>query len=154
MTKLNDILTQLIKQNPSIKYKQGSDFKWSHKTQTIFYINKNDKTSIWALIHETAHAQLNHHSYKTDQQLLNLELQAWQQAQKIANTLDTNINQDYIEDCLDTYRDWLHKRSTCPNCDVTSTQNKLGIYKCFNCLCSWKVPASPQCKIIKTKLSF
>lgn len=152
MTKLNDVLVQLQNQDTSVKYIAGNEFKWSYKERTITYINNNEYTSIWALIHESAHAQLNHNNYKTDQQLLTLEMQAWQRAKTIANSLDVKIDQDYIEDCLDTYRDWLHKRSTCPTCHIASTQNNVGTYKCFNCLCCWNVPVSPQCKIIKTKV--
>ena len=153
MHNLNDVLAQLKKQNPTIKYVKGNDFKWSFSSKTITYLNNNIITNIWSLIHETAHAQLDHQNYKTDQQLLTLEMQAWQRAKIIAKSLNgLIIDQDHIENCLDTYRDWLHKRATCPNCNVTTLQKGVGAYKCFNCHCSWNVPASPQCKIIKTKL--
>jgi predicted RNA-binding Zn-ribbon protein involved in translation (DUF1610 family) len=49
------------------------------------------------------------------------------------------LNPDHIQDCLDTYRDWLHRRSRCPTCGMHVLQDKSNSYKCFNCGTSWQV---------------
>ena len=113
---------------------------------------------VWALLHEIAHAQLEHKKYGTDFSLLKLETQAWSLAKQISIRYNVTIDEDYVQDCLDTYRDWLHKRAKCPTCGVVSLQRKDLIYQCFNCSTNWQVPRSPLCqvsrRIVKTPKTY
>ena len=150
--KISNVILRLQQEYPKVKFASGDNFVWSSTNRTVTYINKDDDISVWALIHETAHASLDHKDYTTDHQLLNLETQAWVEAKFIANKLNVVIDQDHIEDCLDTYRDWLHKRATCPSCDVVTLQQQDRNYKCFNCQTIWKVPNSPICQVVRQKI--
>jgi hypothetical protein len=151
MPSVLELLPSLQKDYPDITFKQGTLFVWSPKNQTVTYsiTYSNEDHAVWALIHEVAHAALKHEHYKNDVDLLRHEVEAWHTAKDIAKQYNMTIEENHIEDCLDTYRDWLHKRATCPNCSVVTIQQDDGAYKCFNCQTSWKVPASPLCRITR-----
>ena len=154
MQTVNDIIPKLKEIDPSIKFAEGDTFMWSSSKKTIFYADKYSDTQqgVWSLVHEFAHATLNHHNYKSDFELIQLESQAWQKAKEIALNLNIKIPDDHIENCLDTYRDWLHRRGVCPECTVVSLQQADRSYKCINCHTRWKVPNSTLCQPRRTKL--
>lgn len=151
MNSIQNILPTVKKDYKNIKFIAGETFLWSPKKQTITYTTHqiDAQHGVWALIHELAHAELSHNSYKSDFDLLKLESKAWEQAKYIAKRYDIKIDNDHIQDCLDTYRDWLHKRACCPNCSVVTVQRKDRIYQCFNCQTTWKVPSSPMCRVTR-----
>lgn len=155
MPSVLNILDTLKKKYPSITFKEGKLFSWSPKDTSVIYTltYEDEDHAVWALIHEVAHAVLQHEHYKNDIDLLRHEVDAWHKAKDIAESIGVSINEDHIQDCLDTYRDWLHKRATCPNCSVVSLQQDTGHYSCFNCQTRWKVPASPLCRVSRIVLS-
>lgn len=144
-------LKQILVDYPDINFKAGDTFIWSPGLQTITYKNSQFKneTGYWSLIHELSHYELGHKSYKSDFQLLQMEAAAWSRAKTIAARYDLEIEEDHIQDCLDTYRDWLHSRAKCPNCGVVTIQRKDLSYNCFNCSTSWRVPKSLLCRVSK-----
>ncbi len=152
MATIHSVLAQLKEQYPHLLFKEGPLFAWSPKDKAVTYTyDYNDEThAIWALIHEVAHASLGHAHYKNDIDLLRHEVAAWGAAKDIAHGLNIVIQEDHIQDCLDTYRDWIHKRATCPHCTVVGLQRDDGSYSCFNCQTTWKVPASPLCRVSRT----
>lgn len=155
MPAIHNTLTKLKKQYPDLLFKEGSLYAWSPKNKTVTYAaaNSDEQHAIWALIHEVAHASLKHEHYKNDLDLLRHEVEAWSAAKDIALQLDTTIDEDHVQDCLDTYRDWIHKRATCPSCSVVGLQRDDGSYSCFNCQTTWKVPASPLCRVSRTVIA-
>ena len=42
-------------------------------------------------------------------------------------------NEDFVQEKLDTYRDWLHAKSKCKKCGLTGYQTKDGKYHCPRC---------------------
>jgi len=151
MNHFSQFVNQIKKDNPTVHFVAGESFIWSPAKNQITYTNQidNEEHAIWALIHEVAHYKLDHKKYKSDFELLKLETAAWSKANEIASSYKIEINQDHIQDCLDTYRDWLHTRAKCPNCGVVSMQKKDLHYQCFNCKTVWSVPKSPLCRIKK-----
>lgn len=142
------LLQQLQNRLPGITFKPGSTFLWSPKQQSITYrpeVGESER-STWALLHETAHALLDHQQYRYDIDLLMLEAEAWEEAKKLAGEFDIHIDEDHIQDCLDTYRDWLHQRATCPRCSTVSLQSEPRTYACHNCAATWRVSASRFCR--------
>ncbi len=134
---------------PDITFKPGTHFAWSPKNSTITYVkdSSNEESNAYALIHEVAHAELGHLSFSDDFGLLALEVAAWNHAKGLATSVNVAIDEDYVQDCLDTYRDWLHARATCPSCGIVSLQVNEAAYSCFNCRTSWKVPKSQACRV-------
>ncbi len=149
----SNLLEELAIKNPTLNFTEGKDFYWSPKDQTVHY-NKDKLVSTegsWSLIHELAHGLLGHSTYKTDYELLSYEVEAWQKAVKIAEEHGVTIDVNHIEECLDSYRDWLYARSTCPTCKLNSLQISPDAYKCMNCLCKWTVSPSRFCRPYRLK---
>jgi len=153
MTKqIIDFTSKLL---PNTQFESGDSFFWSPKQNKITY-NKsliNSPIGAWSILHEAAHALMKHTSYNSDLGLLKLEAEAWDEAKKLGVQLDMAIDEDHIQDCLDTYRDWLHRRSTCPNCGIICLQSSSTLYYCHNCHGSWRVSASRFCRPYRLQVS-
>jgi cell division protein FtsL len=148
--KLLKLVARLQTNYPKLNFALGKMFVWSPAETTVYYRHKNDKTDCWSLLHELGHALLDHTTYEHDFGLLKLEVAAWSEAKKIAACYDIVIDQDHIEDCLDTYREWLHARSTCPSCLLNSLPVSATQYQCYNCRTSWRVSASRLTHVRRT----
>jgi hypothetical protein len=145
-------MDQLVKKlkllYPDLKFTEGKNFYWSPATSEIFYAYTSHKKHVyfWSLLHETGHALLNHDTYETDMQLLLLECDAWKRAQLLGKELGIDIESNHIQDCLDSYRDWLDMRSTCPTCRIKGLQIDAMRYRCINCHTLWSVSRSRFCR--------
>ncbi len=131
---------------PSLVYVEGDDFHWSPSRRTVTFINNSlDQAS---LLHELSHALLGHEDYKKDISLIEMERDAWQYAKDtLGKTYGQVISVDVIEDALDSYRDWIHARSTCPTCQATGIQTKKEEYKCLACRAKWRVNEARVCAL-------
>ena len=121
-----------------LTFVQGEMFHWNHNACVITY-NPNTPEAVTHLLHEYGHALLDHSGYERDVQLLRMEVDAWQQAQQTASQLDIHLNPDTAEEAIDSYRDWLHARSTCPDCHATGVQKDFNHYTCLACHRTWRV---------------
>ncbi|MDQ3123673.1 MAG: hypothetical protein M3Q14_03255 [bacterium] len=142
------LLEQLREDYPIIQFVHGDAFYWSPIGRKVTYDASSQQPGIatWTLLHEVSHGILGHTQYQSDFELVKLEVEAWSQAEKLAKHYDIVINHDHIQDCLDTYRDWLHRRSTCPTCGVISMQKDQKSYQCLNCNTNWQVSSSRFCR--------
>ena len=118
---------------------------WSPRDKTVHYATAGTHCTA-GLLHELAHALLGHTTYHTDIDLLNKEIEAWELASVLAQQHNISIDPNHIQDCLDTYRDWLHKRSTCPACHMNGLQADICTYNCLNCGHGWQVSGSRFCR--------
>lgn len=134
------VIDKLSADYPDLHFKPGTRELWSPKTRTITYnpAAPSDK-SCCAVLHEVAHAVLDHNTYNSDFELLKLESEAWELAAELGKKYGITIDDDHIQNCLDTYRDWLHRRSTCPNCGIHTLQKDVRHYQCHNCQTTWQV---------------
>ena len=141
-------LDQLKAKFPSLTFREGKTYCWSPETQEIIYNPAGDQqVAPWSLLHEASHALLSHTTYRTDFELLRLELDAWEHAKKLAKEMGVVIDENHVQDCLDSYRDWIYARSICPRCGSKSLQqNDLKHYCCFNCHEVWQVTPSRFCR--------
>jgi hypothetical protein len=142
------LLKKLKLDNPKISFKADSYFCWSPKTNEVVYDKKNlnKKEAVWSLLHEVGHAKLGHTNYQSDIELIKMEAAAWEKAKKIAIKYQIVIDEDHIQDCIDTYRDWLHQRSACPACSMQSLQQDSKNYRCHNCGQNWSVTPYHFCR--------
>lgn len=143
---MKKLIESLSNKHANLNFAHGRAFFWSPAEKTIVYKDSADEIAKWSLLHEVAHALLEHQTYQTDLELLMMEVSAWHKAQKIAPNHGLEIDENHIQDCLDTYRDWLDQRSTCPLCGNTGLQHSARQYKCFNCGTKWQVSASRFCR--------
>lgn len=144
----------IIADYPNINFVEDNEFYWSAISQTVFYdaSEVNTTRGTFRLLHELGHALCEHQSYSSGIQLLKLETQAWSKAQEIAKKYNILIDEGQIESCLDSYRDWLHLRSTCPTCQTVAIENLPDQYHCFNCFQKWKVPKDQRSRHYRLKL--
>lgn len=125
---------------PQFGFRAGDQDHWSAETEVITYNPARCGPPLrYSVLHELAHALLGHTSYQSDFQLLKLEAEAWQLAAEIGQKYRVAINDDHIQNCLDTYRDWLHRRSACPRCGTHALQADAANYHCYNCGSDWRV---------------
>ncbi|HVX47796.1 MAG TPA: hypothetical protein VHA05_00345 [Candidatus Saccharimonadales bacterium] len=138
---MDKLIASLESKFPDLAFTAGRQFSWSPETGEIFYrTGPENQKSLWSLLHETGHALLQHQSYQNDFELLQMELAAWQRAKQLGQEYGIVIDEDHIQDCLETYREWLYKRSICPNCGTKCLQQDGSArYGCHNCGTSWQV---------------
>lgn len=84
-------------------------------------------------LHEIGHALLNHRDYVTDVGRLKMERAAWERAHVLCEKYDVYYDEEFVESELDTYRDWLNRRSLCKKCGLTRCQTVDGQYHCPGC---------------------
>ncbi len=138
MPPIRQLISQLRNDFPDITFVPGGLFRWSKATGQITY-NEQDADSAFFLLHELAHAQLTHANFRFDIELITQEREAWDYVRShLAPRYNLSVNEQLIEEALDTYRNWLHERSTCPQCNDTGLQTKTSTYVCLNCRCSWR----------------
>jgi hypothetical protein len=148
----NSLLANISGRFPHLSFAEANDFLWSPDTKTIYY-NLDDENGTALLLHELGHAQLDHHDYARDIQLIGMEVDAWQQAKLLAREVAVAINEDVQQDHLDTYRDWLHDRSCCPECDATGHQVGRQQYRCLACLSEWRVNEARTCQLRRYRMT-
>lgn len=145
---MEPIIVSLQQIFPELRFRADKQFFWSPESSEIVY----DQSAIgseaeWSLLHETGHALLKHKNYNADIRLLGMEIEAWEKARSLAKHLGKTIDEEHIEDCLDTYRDWLNHRSICPSCGTQCLQQSGKLqYRCFNCHTIWKVSNNRFCR--------
>lgn len=147
---MNKILIEKLRADfPQFNFVAGEDFHWNFETQTIFFTDSTDFEA--QILHELGHALNSHSSFEMDVELLQMEVEAWQTAREISRKYGIRIRNDLVENHLDTYRDWLHKRSLCPNCLVNGFQQSDSSYKCPACRTVWSVNDSRFKNLRRTK---
>lgn len=145
---METLLNRLIAEYPEVRFVEGSSYYWSPSTQQVFYSSGQllNQVSDYSLLHELSHALLDHISFKSDYELLLMEMAAWEHAKKLSKKYAVSIDDDHVQDCLDSYRDWVYRRSICSRCGAKSLQCDKNVYQCFNCHNSWHVTSSRMCR--------
>lgn len=140
------LATKLQADFPGFIFAGSNEFRWSPQEKTIFYDQTSDDQA--SLLHELSHAVLDHTDYTKDIELIEMERDAWEHASTIvAKRYGILIDDTTVQDALDTYRDWLHARSTCPHCKATGLQTKKNQYRCLVCETKWRVNDARVCAL-------
>jgi hypothetical protein len=146
MRSTTSLLPKLSQDFAPIVFTAGSRYAWSPDKKTVFY-DESDPENVDLLFHELAHGVLNHHDYSKDVELVAMESEAWDTARVVAPTYGVSIANDTVQDSLDTYREWLHSRSTCPECEATGYQSGKKTYTCVACSQTWRVNEARICAL-------
>jgi len=153
---MDNLLHELQKAYPELSFQASNTFFWSPQHRIVHYKDtpsSSDEAACWKLLHETAHGALDHKNYRTDFELLKLETEAWHTARILGQQFGITINENHVENCLDSYRDWLHARSTCPHCCMNGLMIGRGTYECINCSGQWRVSQSRFCRPYRLSLA-
>jgi Zn finger protein HypA/HybF involved in hydrogenase expression len=146
-------LQRVRTQFPAITFALGNDFRWSPVNQTIYIGKITSDRDVITLLHEIGHALCSHSGYDQDIKLLTLEREAWTSAQnQVSPLFNITIDEDMVEEALDSYRDWLHARSRCPECNQNGIQQSSQTYTCLLCTTNWKVNDARRCGLKRYRL--
>jgi len=151
MPSIRSLLPKLGVDYPTISFTAGTRFAWSPDQHTVYYDAADNNPEL--LLHELAHGILGHHDYSKDVELVAMETQAWDKALALAGTYAVTISDETVQDNLDTYREWLHARSTCPRCEATGYQSGTRTYSCVACTHTWRVNEARICALRRYKVA-
>lgn len=139
---INSLVKRLRADFPHLSFAASEHFAWNPIEQTVYYRLAGEPTR---LLHELGHALLNHESYYRDIELVRMEADAWDASRKLAEKYTVLLSDEQIDTHMNTYRDWLHARSTCPTCDATGVQVADEQYRCLECSSEWRVNEARTC---------
>lgn len=150
MPSITSLLPQLKTSYPQFQFTPADHAHWNPEDMTVYY---NTASSPAELLHELSHALLGHKTYRRDIELIGIERDAWKYARQLAYTYNITITEEIIEDALDSYRDWLHQRSLCPECNATGLQSSRQTYRCLACRTVWRVNEAKLCALRRYKIT-
>ena len=121
-----------IKNNyPELVFKAGKRF--SFRPPRTVVVGPEEPQDELLLLHELGHALSRHVMFDTGAKRLKMEREAWEKARVLAAVYSVEFDDSLVEAELDTYRDWLDKKSRCPRCGLTRYQTPDGTYHCPRC---------------------
>lgn len=141
---MSSLIAEVSTTHPTINFTASEWFAWNPDTRTISYVENGAPAR---LLHELGHADLDHCAYQRDIQLLEMERDAWDRARQLASDYHCTISDDAVDDHLDSYRNWLHARSTCPRCEALGIQTDAARYTCMECAHAWRVNEARTCEL-------
>ncbi|MBR3320251.1 hypothetical protein IKG20_03035 [Candidatus Saccharibacteria bacterium] len=102
---------------PKFSFLPGRKFLF-RPPKTIYYLESNENFR-FLLLHELSHAVLGHFTFEKSLERLQLERDAWEKTRELCKTYDVPFDESLAEEELDTYRDWVHKKTLCKTCGLT-----------------------------------
>lgn len=140
--KLHSFLVYLQSTYPEFTFQLGQRFTFRPPHTIILEPLTTPPQPNYALLtlHELSHALCKHKDYQTNLKRLKIEVEAWEYAKNLLKlhpewlkTYPLKWDEDFVQAQLDTYRDWLHQKSTCHTCHLTRFQAQNGTYYCPHC---------------------
>ena len=130
-----EFVNKIIGDFPEFNFRLNKNFSF-RPPKTIFYNNHYDCTDTdfkLLVLHEVSHALLKHRDFRLDVERVKMENEAWEKARELAIKYCVRINEDLIQEKLDSYRDWLYSKSKCKKCGLTRYQTLDRKYHCPKC---------------------
>ena len=136
----NSLVERLQKDYPDFRFISGRRFSFHPPKTIVIGPDEGEKTPL-LIFHELGHALSKRYRYNLAVERLKIEALAWQEAKKAYAACRVSArypdlppwDDDFAEDQLDTYRDWLHQKSKCPFCKTTMYQDSDKIWRCPYC---------------------
>jgi hypothetical protein len=116
---------------PEFRFISGKRF--SFRPPKTIVVGPDESNDSLLLLHELGHALSGHRDFDTSVRRVKMEREAWDKAHELCPKYGIEYNEDLIEGELDTYRDWLHKKTSCPKCGLTMFQTPDGVCHCPRC---------------------
>lgn len=125
-------LAKLKSDYPEIRFRSGVRFTF-RPPRTVIYPAEDGEFDSLLILHEMGHALSHHRFFKTEIERLKMEVEAWEKARELCDIYRIRVDEDLIQGELDTYRDFLHQKSRCPECGLTRFQTPDGAFHCPRC---------------------
>ena len=145
-TSMQSLIKKLAKDYPEITIEAGDRFQFT-PPDYLFYAADTEYSDLEAqllLLHELGHYLIDETDYSTDIELLEIEAKAWAKAKELCKKYAITYDEDFAEDRLDSYRNYLHYASLCKNCQLAGYQDDNGNYHCPLCNANWKHQKIPH----------
>ena len=150
----DEFVVTLSKDFPEVRFVWGRK-RFSYRLQngvaTVF-LGQPQSNFVLLALHELGHALCKHKDYIIDVQRIKIESEAWERAKTVFLKYRTEAfaedgsmkdeklakiipewDEDFVQEQLDTYRDWLHAKSKCKKCGLTRYQTEDRVYHCPRC---------------------
>ena len=127
----SDLIKKIKRDFPDFRFREGRKFAFRFPRTII--LGPSEPFAELLLLHEVSHAILEHKGFKMDVARLKMESMAWGKARELADLYGVFFDEEFAEGELDSYRDWLHKKSRCPKCGLTRYQDTDKVYHCPRC---------------------
>lgn len=127
-----ELVAKLAADYPELRFRVGKKFMFRPPRTVVVEAGGTSKWGL-QLLHEVGHALSGHRDFRTDPERIKMEREAWERARGLAEAYNIQYDEEFVERALDTYRDWLHQRSTCPECGLTRYQTQDGQWHCPGC---------------------
>ncbi len=132
LSKVDETLLERIKRDfPEFNFCEGKKFVF--KPPKTIILGPEEPSYNLLMLHELAHAVLRHRNFKMNVERLKMENEAWEKTRELAQRYGVDFDEEIAQEELDTYRDWLHKKSRCPECGLTRFETPDGQYHCPRC---------------------
>ena len=128
---LDELLISLKNDYPEFRFVQGRKFAFRPPRTVV--VGPDEPQAELLLLHEVGHAVSGHQSFDLNVERLKMEMEAWSRARELAKIYGVEFDEEVVETELDTYRDWLHQKSRCPQCGLTRYQTADSQYHCPLC---------------------
>lgn len=125
----NEVLSRLRVDYPELCFIVGK--RDAFRPPKTIIVDPNG--SSLSLLHEVGHALCHHRTFNTAIQRLKMEREAWEKARELCRKYEVLFDDDFVEDELDSYRNWVEKKSRCPICGLARFQSLDGNYFCPKC---------------------
>lgn len=126
-----EIVSRLRVDYPKFRFVDGK--KFSFRPPRTIVIGPDEQNSELLTLHELGHALSGHKVFKTNVDRLKKEVEAWEMARDLALSYGIEFDEEVMQTELDTYRNWLHQKSRCPECGLTRFETPDGHYHCPRC---------------------
>ena len=140
MPSQSKLVAKLQQDYPELTFTLGQRETF-HPPKTIIYTSHANPL---LLLHELGHYIIHRTNFSSDIELIQIESLAWNEAKKLSAQYGIEWDEDFAQDHLDSYRDYLYTASLCPDCNITGYQDDKGDYHCPLCNKHWPSPGRPE----------
>ena len=143
---MQKLISRLTNDFPDLEIKAGDRFQFTPPATLIYAakIDYSDGEAKLLLLHELGHYLIGETDYDSDIELLEIEAKAWAKAEDLCTKYGVKYDEDFAEDRLDSYRDYLHHSSLCKVCQLSGYQDGHGLYHCPLCGATWQQKTPPM----------
>lgn len=127
---------RLMAHYPEVRWAEASRF--SFRPPRMVRLGRAQPHYAMLAAHEVGHCLMGHRDFRTEVGRLRMESEAWERAHAVWSELRLEErgaiwDEEFVEDQLDTYREWLHSKSLCPRCGQVRFQTVDGAFHCLFC---------------------
>ena len=129
---MDKVLFDKVRQDhPGLRFRRGVKFLF--RPPRTIVLGPEEPGDDLIFMHELGHALSGHRDFRTNIERMRCECEAWEKARELCGKYGVTFDEDFAETELESYRNWLDKKSRCPICGLTRFQTPDGAFHCPKC---------------------